>query len=147
LDDDPRALDFVEIKPGHSGRLCSRRVRCFHVSEDFALGAQQDDAPAALDAAGELGGAVFLAGAAGRYSGNMPLPCPGSSRTGSPIWLTTPTQLTAGTKQPARTLIERIAGVSDYLVAMETYHAAVKRWPGAKITLRNRARVLEKNWE
>jgi hypothetical protein len=28
-------------------------------------------------------------------------------------------------------LIERIAGVSDYLVALETYHAAVKRWPGA----------------
>jgi hypothetical protein len=35
-------------------------------------------------------------------------------------------------------LIERIAGVSDYLVALETYRAAVKRWPGAKITLRNR---------
>jgi hypothetical protein len=32
-------------------------------------------------------------------------------------------------------LIERIAGVSDYLVAVETYRAAVKRWPGAKITL------------
>ena len=44
-------------------------------------------------------------------------------------------------------LIERIAGVSDYLVALATYHAAVKRWPGAKITLRNRARVLEKSWE
>ena len=44
-------------------------------------------------------------------------------------------------------LIERIAGVSDYLVALETYRAAVKRWPGAKITLRNRARVLEKSWE
>jgi hypothetical protein len=29
-------------------------------------------------------------------------------------------------------LIERIAGVSDYLVALETYRAAVKRWPGAK---------------
>jgi len=38
-------------------------------------------------------------------------------------------------------LIERIAGVSDYQVAVETYRAAVKRWPGAKITLRNRARV------
>ena len=44
-------------------------------------------------------------------------------------------------------LIERIAGVSDYLVALETYRAAVRRWPGAKITLRNRARVLEKSWE
>jgi hypothetical protein len=26
-------------------------------------------------------------------------------------------------------LIERIAGVSDYQVAVETYRAAVKRWP------------------
>jgi hypothetical protein len=45
------------------------------------------------------------------------------------------------------TLIERIAGVSDYQVALETYRTAVKRWPGAKITLRNRARVIEKTWE
>jgi hypothetical protein len=39
------------------------------------------------------------------------------------------------------------AGVSDYQVAVETYRAAVKRWPGAKITLRNPARLIEKNWE
>jgi hypothetical protein len=32
-----------------------------------------------------------------------------------------------------------------YLVALETYRAAVKRWKD-KITLRNRARVLEKSW-
>jgi hypothetical protein len=43
-------------------------------------------------------------------------------------------------------LIERIAGVSDYLVAVETYRAAVKRWPKDKITLRYRARVLEWSW-
>ena len=30
-------------------------------------------------------------------------------------------------------LIERIAAVSDYQVALETYHAAVRRGPGAKI--------------
>ena len=35
-------------------------------------------------------------------------------------------------------LIEQIAGVGDYLVALETYRAAVKRWPKDKITLRNR---------
>jgi hypothetical protein len=46
-----------------------------------------------------------------------------------------------------RDLIEQIAGVSDYLlVALETYKGAVKRWPGAKITLRNRARVIEQSW-
>jgi hypothetical protein len=32
-------------------------------------------------------------------------------------------------------------------LALETYRAAVKRWPGAKITLRNRARVIEQSWE
>jgi hypothetical protein len=44
-------------------------------------------------------------------------------------------------------LIERIAGVSDYLVALGTYRAAVQRWPKDKITLRNRARVIERSWE
>ena len=39
-------------------------------------------------------------------------------------------------------LIERIA-----LVAVETYRAAVESWPGAKITLRNRARVIEQSRE
>jgi hypothetical protein len=32
-------------------------------------------------------------------------------------------------------------------VALETYRAAVKRWPKDKITLRNRARVLERSWK
>ena len=41
------------------------------VAEDFALAAKQDDAPAALHPAGELGGAVFLAGAAGRHGGTI----------------------------------------------------------------------------
>ena len=36
--------------------------------------------------------------------------------------------------------IEQIAAIGDYLVALETYRAAVKRWPKDKITLRNRAR-------
>jgi hypothetical protein len=41
--------------------------------------------------------------------------------------------------------IEQIAAVGDYLVALETYRAAVSRWPKDKITLRNRARVLEQS--
>jgi hypothetical protein len=44
-------------------------------------------------------------------------------------------------------LIEQIAAVGDYLVALATYRAAVKRWPKDKITLRNRARVIEQSWE
>jgi hypothetical protein len=40
------------------------------------------------------------------------------------------------------TSIEQIAAVGDYLVALETYRAAVQCWPNVKITLRNRARVI-----
>ena len=36
--------------------------------------------------------------------------------------------------------------IRDYLDALETYRAAVKRWPKDKITLRNRARVIEQSW-
>jgi hypothetical protein len=43
-------------------------------------------------------------------------------------------------------LIDQIAAVGDYTVALETYRAAVKRWPKDKITLRNRTRVLEWSW-
>jgi hypothetical protein len=43
-------------------------------------------------------------------------------------------------------LVEQIAAVGDYLVALQTYRAAVRRWPKDKITLRNRARVIERNW-
>jgi len=35
------------------------------------------------------------------------------------------------------TIIEHIAGVEDYQVALATYRAAVERWPGTPSTLRN----------
>ena len=44
-------------------------------------------------------------------------------------------------------LIEQIAAAGDYLVALAAYCEAVKRWPKDKITLRNRARVIERSWE
>ena len=43
--------------------------------------------------------------------------------------------------------IEEIARVGDYLVALQTYFAAVRRWPDAKITLRNREKIIEQSWE
>jgi hypothetical protein len=43
-------------------------------------------------------------------------------------------------------LYEDLAGVNDLLLARATFAAAVKRWPGAKITLRNGARIIEKTW-
>jgi hypothetical protein len=33
------------------------------------------------------------------------------------------------------------------VLALETYRAAVRRWPKDKITLRNRARVIEWSWQ
>jgi len=39
-------------------------------------------------------------------------------------------------------IVEHVAGVEDYDVALATYHAACKRWPGTPITLRQGARVI-----
>ena len=44
------------------------------------------------------------------------------------------------------TLIEQIAAVGDYLARWRHTGAAVQRWPNAKITLRNRARVIDQSW-
>ena len=41
-------------------------------------------------------------------------------------------------------LIEEIAAVGDFMVALAPYKAAIERWPKDKITLRNRARLIEK---
>jgi hypothetical protein len=41
---------------------------------------------------------------------------------------------------------EHLAGVNDLLLARATFAAAVQRWPSAKITLRNGARIIEKIW-
>jgi hypothetical protein len=41
-------------------------------------------------------------------------------------------------------LYDHIAGVNDFFVARATFDAAIKRWPGAKITLRSGARIIEK---
>jgi hypothetical protein len=40
-------------------------------------------------------------------------------------------------------LVEYIAGVEDYHVALATYRAAVERWPGTPISLRQGTRVIE----
>jgi hypothetical protein len=43
-------------------------------------------------------------------------------------------------------LYEHLAGVNDLRLARATFAAAVKRWPGAKITLQNGADIIEKTW-
>ena len=40
-------------------------------------------------------------------------------------------------------IVEHIAGVEDFQIAQATYRAAVERWPGGAITLRQGARVIE----
>jgi hypothetical protein len=61
------------------------------------------------------------------------------------VWPTTST-LDRWDEATGENLIERITAAGDYQVAVETYRAVVKRWPKDKITLRNRARVLEWSW-
>jgi hypothetical protein len=43
-------------------------------------------------------------------------------------------------------LVDHLAGVEDLDGAAATYRAACRRWPKAKITLRQGARVVEKSW-
>ena len=40
-------------------------------------------------------------------------------------------------------IVEHVAGVEDYEVALATFRAACERWPGTPITLRQGARVIE----
>jgi len=40
-------------------------------------------------------------------------------------------------------IVEHVAGVEDYQVALATYRAACEHWPGTPITLRQGARVIE----
>ena len=46
----------------------------------------------------------------------------------------------------ANSILEHIAGIDDFEVAVATYRAAVARWPAARITLRQGARVVMKSW-
>jgi len=43
----------------------------------------------------------------------------------------------------AKAIVEHVAGVEDYQVALATFLAACQRWPGTPITLRQGARVIE----
>jgi len=40
-------------------------------------------------------------------------------------------------------IVEHVAGVEDYQIAVATFRAAFQRWPGTPITLRQGARVIE----
>src|SRR5262245_16731961 len=40
-------------------------------------------------------------------------------------------------------IVEHVAGIEDYQVALATYRAVCERWPSTPITLRQGARVIE----
>jgi hypothetical protein len=40
-------------------------------------------------------------------------------------------------------IVEHLAGIEDFELALATYQAAVLRWPNARIMLHNRARVVK----
>jgi hypothetical protein len=40
-------------------------------------------------------------------------------------------------------IVEHVAGAEDFQLALATYRAAVERWPGLPITLRQGSRVIE----
>jgi hypothetical protein len=42
-------------------------------------------------------------------------------------------------------ILEHVAGIEDFEVAEATYRAAVARWPAARITLRQSARVVHES--
>jgi hypothetical protein len=43
-------------------------------------------------------------------------------------------------------IVDYVAAVTDFAVARAAFRAACRRWPQAKITLRQGARVLHKSW-
>jgi hypothetical protein len=57
------------------------------------------------------------------------------SPIGSPLW-----------DDAADNIVVHVAGVDDFETAVATYRAACLRWPKAKITLRQGARVAVRNW-
>jgi hypothetical protein len=50
-----------------------------------------------------------------------------------------------GTLGAGDSIVEQVAGVDDLEVAEATYRAAVTRWPAARITLRQGARVVNES--
>jgi hypothetical protein len=51
---------------------------------------------------------------------------------------------TSGTTH-ATAIVEHVAGIDDFEVAEATYRAAAARWPAARITLRQGARIVHES--
>jgi hypothetical protein len=54
-----------------------------------------------------------------------------------------PTRFAFRIEQCEKGAVHHVAGVEDFLLAMVTYQAACRRWPDARITLRQGGKVIE----
>jgi hypothetical protein len=72
-----------------------------------------------------------------------------SRRAGEPLYRTGLTRLRTGSlgvatpKLKIENVLEHLAGVEDFDLAMATYRAACLRWPGAAVTIGQGARIFE----
>jgi hypothetical protein len=58
-----------------------------------------------------------------------------------------PTPFTFRIERWEKNAVYHVAGVEDFLLAMATYQAACRRWPDARITLRQGGRLIEDSRE
>ena len=59
----------------------------------------------------------------------------------------TPTRFALRIERWEKDVVHHVAGVDDFLLAMATYQAACRRWPDARITLRQGGRLIEDSRE
>jgi hypothetical protein len=58
-----------------------------------------------------------------------------------------PTRFAYRIERWEKAAVHHVAGVEDFLLAMATYQAACRRWPDARITLRQGGRLIEDSRE
>jgi len=114
----PPLLLLIKLELDRSDFLGRLGVGGLDRPEHLAGFAHEHDAPAALHTAGELGGAVSLAGAAGRHGENI-VPTLPQIECGRIAGMADHTHtMDRWDDATGEKVIEQIAGVGDYLVAL-----------------------------
>ena len=128
-----------DLHQAAGGRRIARRVAGPRARRGVERAGSNVDGPKADNRADRGSREPEGCAGAGRCTGLRSAPCPAREQSGT---------VDPWGDATGDTLMEQIASVGDHLlVALATYRAAVQRWPHAKITLRNRARVIEQSWE
>jgi len=69
-----------------------------------------------------------------------------SRRTLSPYWKPRHARgFSFHSREDGNSILDYVAAAADFVIARAAYRAACRRWPEAKITLRQGARVVERN--